>query len=290
MVQIPPPVLRNASAIDVAFRIKDRVPEFWDAETGKIGDAGIWRQENDRTVVTMDLAPSGSLFVVFRRAADFDPVANISPLLTKSEKNLQPIWIRDGSVWATSNGTWKLTHQSGKAENVFMENLPPPRKIGGEWTVTFTPGRGAPEQIKLPVLQSLSEHENEGIKYFSGTATYHSAFELTGVNKDDKLFLDLGSVANLAEVELNGNKLGVLWKPPFIIEVTDAVEPGRNELSVAVTNTWHNRMVGDAGLPEDQRITWLLFREAGAGLEANPEPAGLIGPVVLRTARKASWH
>ena len=281
---------RKSRRIDVAFRISDRVPEIWDAETGKIGDAGIWHQEDDRTFVTMDMAPSGSLFVVFRRAADSDPVAHIAPLHTKSEQDLIPVWISDASVWATENGTWKLTYQSGKAANVLMENLPPPRNIEGEWRVTFTPGRGAPEQITLPVLQSLSEHENEGIQYFSGTATYHCAFELTGVNRGDKLLLDLGRVANLAEVEINGKLVGVLWKPPFVIEVTDAVESGRNELSVAVSNTWHNRMVGDAGLPEDQRITWLLFRDAGEGMEANPEPAGLIGPVVLRTARTASWQ
>ena len=281
---------RKSRRFDVAFRISDRVPEFWDAVTGRICDAGIWHLEGDRTVVTMDLPPSGSLFVVFRRAADVDPVAHITSLHKEIENDLQTIWIYDGAPWATENGTWKLTYQSGKTANVSMEDLPAPRKIGGEWTVTFSPGQGAPEQIELPVLQSLSEHGDEGIKYFSGTATYHTAFELTGVNRDEKLFLDLGSVASLAEVELNGKKLGILWKPPFIIEVTDVVEQGRNELSVAVTNTWHNRMVGDARLPEDQRITWLLFRDAGADLDEDPEPAGLMGPVVLRTARKVNRH
>ena len=280
---------RELRRIEVAFRIRDRVPEFWDAGTGKIWDAGIWRQEGERTVVTMDLASSGSMFVVFRRAAETDPLAHLTPLHQESEKDLQPVWISDGSLWATENGTWKLTYQSGKTANVSVEDLPAPRKIGGEWTVNFTPGRGAPEQIELPVLQSLSDHENEGIKYFSGTATYHSSFELTSINRDDKLFLDLGGVANLAEVSINGKNTGVLWKPPFIVEVSDVVNQGRNELSIAVTNTWHNRIIGDSRLPEDSRITWLLFNDARLGPEEDLIPAGLIGPVVLRTARSASW-
>jgi hypothetical protein len=278
---------RKSRTIDVAFRIRDRVPELWDAATGTISDAGIWRLEGDRTVVTMDLAPAGSIFVVFRRAIDTDPVAFITPLFQKSEQNLQPVCFRGGSLWAAENGRWRLKYQSGKTEELFMDDLPAPRNLRAKWTVTFTPGRGAPDQIELPVLQSLSEHAKEGIKYFSGTAIYHNTFELAGVNRDDKLFLDLGRVAQLAEVELNGNKLGILWKPPFIIEVTDVVREGRNELNIAVTNTWHNRMVGDAGLPEDQRVTWLLFKDAGTGAGADPDPAGLIGPVVLRTARKA---
>jgi hypothetical protein len=278
---------RKSRTIDVAFRIRDRVPELWDAATGTISDAGIWRLEGDRTVVTMDLAPAGSIFVVFRRAIDTDPVAFITPLFQKSEQNLQPVRFRGGSLWAAENGRWRLKYQSGKTEELFMDDLPAPRNLRAKWTVTFTPGRGAPDQIELPVLQSLSEHAKEGIKYFSGTAIYHNTFELAGVNRDDKLFLDLGRVAQLAEVELNGNKLGILWKPPFIIEVTDVVREGRNELNIAVTNTWHNRMVGDAGLPEDQRVTWLLFKDAGTGAGADPDPAGLIGPVVLRTARKA---
>ena len=278
---------RKSRTVDVAFRIRDRVPEFCDAASGTISDAGIWHQEGDRTLVTVDLAPAGSIFVVFRRASDTDPAALISPLYEESEKDLQQVWFRGASLWVAENGSWRLKYQSGKREKFFMDDLPEPRKIEGQWKLIFTPGRGATDQIDLQELKSLSEHADEGIKYFSGTATYHSAFDWTGVNRDDRIFLDLGSVAQLAEVKLNGNELGVLWKPPYIIEVTDVIREGGNELRIAVTNTWHNRMVGDARLPDDQRITWLLFKDAGTATEADLDPAGLIGPVVLRTARKA---
>lgn len=277
---------RKARIVDVAFRIKDKVPEFWDAETGKICDAGVWRQEKDRTIVSMNLSPSGSVFVVFRRSANIDPVAKITPSFENREGNLLPLWIQDGAIWASENGDWELTRQSGKTENISLEDLPGPRKISGDWIVSFTPERGAPEEINLPVLQSLSENRVNGVKYFSGTASYKSFFELSAVNEDDKVFLDLGSVANLAEVSINGKNMGVLWKPPFIIEVSDVIKPGRNELSIAVTNTWHNRIVGDSDLPEESRITWLLYNESRLGPEEDLEPAGLLGPVILRTARK----
>jgi hypothetical protein len=277
---------RKARMVDVVFRIKDKVPELWDAKTGIICDAGVWRQEKDRTIVSMDLSPSGSVFVVFRRSVNMDPVAKITPSLENREGNLLPLWIQDGAIWASENGNWELTRQSGKTESISLEDLPGPRKISGDWIVSFTPDRGAPEQINLPVLQSLSENRVNGVKYFSGTASYNSFFELSAVNEDDRAFLDLGSVANLAEVRINGKNMGVLWKPPFIIEVSDVMKPGRNELSIAVTNTWHNRIVGDSDLPEDSRISWLLFKDTRLGPEEDLEPSGLLGPVILRTARK----
>ena len=88
------------------------------------------------------------------------------------------------------------------------------------------------------------------MKHFSGTATYTTTFTLPTMQPKDRLFLDLGGVANLADVTVNGKNLGVLWKPPFAVEVTDAVQPGKNTLAIAVTNTWRNRLIGDAALPQ----------------------------------------
>jgi len=277
---------RTYRSVNVAFRIKGKVPELWDASTGKIKDAGVWWQEKDRTILSLNLEPSASVFVVFRRSANIDPIAKIKPAQANVRERSLPLWIQNGAAWASENGTWELIRQSGKTKKISLANLPDPMKISGDWTVSFKPDRSAPEQIKLPELQPLNEHKNDGVKYFSGTAIYHSFFELSTVNEDDKLFLDLGSVANLAEVTINGKNMGVLWKPPFIIEVSDVVKQGRNELSIAVTNTWHNRIVGDSGLPEEKRITWLLFNDARLGPEVDLEPAGLLGPVFLRTVRR----
>jgi hypothetical protein len=71
---------------------------------------------------------------------------------------------------------------------------------------------------------------------------------------DRRMFLDLGNVQVIAEVTVNGKPAGIFWKPPFQIDVTDALRPGTNLLEVAVVNCWVNRLIGDEQLPED--CTW----------------------------------
>jgi hypothetical protein len=198
---------------------------------------------------------------------------------------LPPLWIENDRVWASENGKWKLARQSGTDTLVSVHDLPEPESLTGPWTVTFPPERGAPERIELPKLQSLSEYRDPGVKYFSGTAGYTCTFLLPKLRPGDRLFLDLGRVANLAEVTVNGKHLGVLWKPPMAVEITDAAKEGTNTLRIDVTNTWRNRLIGDAGLPPEQRTTWTWARDRWFGPDASLEPAGLIGPVMLRTAR-----
>ena len=278
---------RQPRNVEVAFRATGRVPELWDAETGGIRDAGVWRQEDGRTVVPVRFAPAGSVFVVFRRAAagQGDPVARISPPETGSRVGMQPLWIENDRAWASENGTWKLTRQSGRTGNLSIGGLPEPRAVSGPWTVTFPPKRGAPKQMDLSELCSLSEHKDPGVKHFSGTATYTCTVALPKMPEGDRLFLDLGRVANLAEVTVNAKKLGVLWKPPFAVEVTRALQPGKNAITIKVTNTWRNRLIGDAGLSAGERTTWTWYRDTWFDPGASLEPAGLIGPVMLRTAR-----
>jgi len=279
---------RRSRNIEVAFRVTGRVPEFWNAETGDIRDAGVWRQENGRTVVQIRFAPAGSVFVVFRCASEHaDPVARITPQNADMENGILSLWIEDDRVWASKNGMWKLTRQSGKTESISVTDLPKSQEISGSWIVTFPPGRGAPKQIELPELLSLGEHKNAGVKHFSGTATYSCKFMLPKMQQGDRLFLDLGRLANLAEVTVNGKNLGVLWKPPFAVEVTNDVQAGKNTLTIAATNTWRNRLIGDAGLPAEDRTTWILFEEIWLSPEASLEPAGLMGPVFLQTARSS---
>ena len=63
------------------------------------------------------------------------------------------------------------------------------------------------------------------------------------------MYLDLGDVRNVAEVRVNGMKLGVLWCAPWRVDITDALRARKKYLEVAVTNLWVNRVVGDLGLP-----------------------------------------
>ena len=131
--------------------------------------------------------------------------------------------------------------------------MPDPVEIEGPWELEFPKGLGAPEHVTLEQLISWTEHSNPGVKYFSGTATYRRKFEVPArmLAKDRALYLDLGRVSVIAQAKLNGRDLGILWKPPFRVEVTEILHAGANDLEVSVVNLWPNRLIGDEQLPSD---------------------------------------
>ena len=109
-----------------------------------------------------------------------------------------------------------------------------------------------------------------GVRYFSGTATYRTSFNVPAeaLGRGRRWYLDLGRVEVMAEPKLNGQSLGTLWKPPYRLDVTAAVKPGVNALEVKVVNLWINRMIGDEQLPEDSD------RNADGTLEEMADVAG----------------
>jgi hypothetical protein len=132
------------------------------------------------------------------------------------------------------------------------------------------------------------------VEHFSGTATYRKSFALPAARivTGQRLLLDLGDVQNLARVRLNGKDLGVLWKAPYVVDITADAVAGTNRIELEVTNTWFNRLAGDAGKPQEQRVTWagatgrgFFGGGGGAAAAGGPPapppllPAGLIGPV-----------
>jgi len=147
------------------------------------------------------------------------------------------------------------TYALGKGAPVKVD-VAAPQTFDGPWHVAFQPGRGAPAAgIDLPGLQSLHLSADPGVKYFSGTATYSHALDVPAgyLAAGRRVVLDLGRVEVLARVTVNGRDLGVVWKEPYRLDVTDAVHAGTNQLEVAVTDLWTNRLIGDEFLPaEDQ--------------------------------------
>ena len=151
-------------------------------------------------------------------------------------------------------------------------------------------------------LPPLNEHPNEAVKHFSGTATYAMTFELPPEFENapkSQIYLDLGRVEALAEVVVNGRNLGVLWQPPFRVNVTEAVKTGPNTLEVRVTGTWRNRLIGDAKYPKGfppsasgaTTAKKLEFKpHLTADLKVRPEealtPFGLMGPVRLLSSER----
>ena len=146
----------------------------------------------------------------------------------------------------------------------------------------FQEGRGAPDETIWPTLVSWAESEDAGIRHFSGIAEYTLAFTAPTelLEPGVAVELDLGRVAGTARVLLNGEDLGVAWKPPYTVDVTDRLRQGDNELRVEVANTWHNRLVGDAALPPAERITTTNIRRPFSPDTPLLE-SGLLGPVRL---------
>jgi hypothetical protein len=178
-------------------------------------------------------------------------------------------------TWSNCQVQLKTAH--GKVLHAEATDLPAPQEITGPWDLSFPPDWGAPPSVTLDKLISWTDHTNNGVRYFSGTATYEKEMEIPAdrLSPDRELWLDLGDVKNFAEVFLNGQDLGVLWKPPFRVNLTAAAKKGANKLVVKVTNLWPNRIIGDEQLPadcqwkNDQLQAWPPWL-----LEGKPSPTG----------------
>ncbi|MCM8730532.1 glycosyl hydrolase [Hephaestia sp. GCM10023244] len=156
----------------------------------------------------------------------------------------------DGGLKALVWESGRYTTSSGAR---FTAKVPAPRVVEGPWTVAFEPGRGAPAQTVLPELESLSRNADAGIRHFAGTATYTRSIDVPAalLRKGRRVYLDLGRVEVISDVTINGQKLGITWKEPYRVDITDVVRAGANSVSLEVANLWTNRLIADAALPEE---------------------------------------
>jgi hypothetical protein len=163
--------------------------------------------------------------------------------------------------------------------------------IAGPWTVTFPPNLGAPANIKMPTLISWTTVADPGVKYFSGSATYIKDVHAPAswFRPGQHVYLDLGEVRDLAEVKVNGRLAGMVWAPPYRVDVTTGLRPGTNHLAITVTNEWTNRIVGDRLAPLGKQILSQdgLVPPRGGAFFGPREPAesGLLGQVKLVAER-----
>lgn len=159
------------------------------------------------------------------------------------------------------------------------------KAVEGPWTVRFQPGRGAPDEILMDTLASLTQSPVPGVRYFAGTATYTHSQKFTRKQvKEGSIRLDLGQVAGVAEVYVNGQRVGELWHAPFVADISGAVRPGNNAIEVRVAVVWRNRLIGDKqpDSPQAYGYTSYPFFKATTPLH----PSGLIGPVLIKQEQK----
>jgi len=153
--------------------------------------------------------------------------------------------------------------------------------VNGPWTLSFQPDRGAPAQVTMETLTAWNKNPDPGIKYFSGIGTYTNKINVPAewLNDGKQIWLDLGSVKNLAETFINGKSLGIAWKTPFRVNITEALKEGENTLEIKVVNLWVNRLVGDQqpGIDKKYTYTTMPFYRANSPLQ----PSGLLGPVKI---------
>jgi hypothetical protein len=194
---------------------------------------------NGRTTVPLQLEPWATVFVVFRHA-------------TKAASRHLPTPIESTVA-----------------------------SVAGPWDVAFEADRGAPARISLERLISWSDSADVGVKYFSGTASYTKKLQVPAAwfGSHARLWIDLGQVKNLAAVSVNGKPLGILWKEPYRVDVTEALKAGDNTLEIKVTNAWVNRLIGDRqpNVTKTYTFTSPQFYKADSPLQAS----GLLGPVQI---------
>jgi hypothetical protein len=214
--------------------------------TGTHAFAVSYEEKDGRTTLPLHFNPCGACFVIFREPAEAHP-----------------------AVAQSNTPEFKTV-----------------KEINGSWTVRFDPLRGGPESVQFDLLGSWTTRHEPGIRYYSGTATYIKSFNLPGVPEKagNHLWIDLGNVHELAEVKLNGKSLGIVWAPPFRVEITSATKPTGNLLEVEVVNFWPNRIIGDQSLPKEQRFTRTNIRKLTK--DTPLMESGLIGPVRLLEENK----
>jgi len=289
--------VRNKSLLPVSadclFRVKDSAPQLWDPTDGSTKPMFVYKKVDSGTSVRLDLPPAGSVFVVFGKKA---ASGSIDSVVRSSEKNDNSLPVEQvveinktsATIQCFQNGKYTVTGSRGQKKQVKVDTLPAPVTLADEWTIDFDPRWGAPAQIKLPKLISWTDHENEGVKYYSGAGFYTKTLDVTAdwLASGRRVYLDLGDVRELAEVFVNGKSAGVLWKAPFRADITSLVKSGTNKLKIEVMNMWINRLVGDQYLPEEKKFTRTNIRTFD-GFRAKPgtiwsvQPAGLLGPVRL---------
>lgn len=259
-------------SIVVSFNIKNRQPEIWQAENGSITNAPIWKVENGRTWVQLKLNDFQSAFIVFRKPASkadhptaFQIIEGNPGVDIKATSNNQSF------ISSPAKAKVTVTYASGKT-NTLTINKATEVEINGSWKLKMQPKLEASFLVDFPSLADFSKHDDQRIRYFAGTAVYTKSISIDGAHlkAGKQVILDLGTVNDIVAVKINGKAMGVLWYPPYTMDVSGNVKAGINNLEIAVTNNWANRLIGDEQEPID--FEWGPDRGTnGRAMKAYPE-------------------
>lgn len=220
----------NSSAgeekITCTFRVDPGlIPELWDAETGLIQRKVAYSAVENGIRIDLVMDPLSSRFVVFRQKSTGENDAGLT-------KDLQFGFSQENQISTAIDLT-------------------------NDWEVSFDPALGGPGTYDMKTLTGWTDIDQDGIKYYSGTAAYTRAFvmEEDMLSKATDVYLAFEDVQETARISVNGADCGIVWTPPYRVNITRYVKPGTNNITVQVINTWNNRIVGDLSNPDGQTYT-----------------------------------
>jgi len=273
--------LEESADVRATFRVTDKLPEFWHPDDAAIRRCLVYDKSTNGITVPLRLEPYDSLFVVFRHRP---PETH----LTAADPELEVLQIERDTLrlLASENGSYRVA-TAGRDLPVEVSGIADPIEVSQTWRVAFLDGRGAPASLMLDQLKSWTQFEDPAIKYYSGMARYTTnvAVPKDWLKPKQRASLDLGRLWTVGRVHVNGREAGILWKPPYTLDITALLRPGENRLTVDVANTWSNRLVGDAHRPQQQRVARTNITRSGTPSkpwEAVPlRESGLFGPVRL---------
>ena len=230
----------KAVSFELAFRVSGKRPEIWNPETGRDWLPVAWHEKGGRTTVRLDFDPFGSAFVVFRDGQESSGSSHSKMFCVSGESN--------GADQIPLSLPWRVTFPIG-------------------WYF----GTDEAKTFEWPHLKDWTDDPDPDVKYFSGTAVYRLNVPSATASRRGRAILDLGDVKHIATVTVNGKTFPALWKPPYRVDITDAINHAPFSLEIRVTNLWPNRLIGDDALESDAKYNLPTKRWKGGVLPSIPE-------------------
>jgi hypothetical protein len=298
--------VNEARSYTCTFNISGKIPELWNQMTGEITKLATFTEDDGKTKALIALPAEGSTFVVFRESSS--GMVSVNPESFKSQTSVKSHLSNSNQLYfeVAKNGNYKIDLSDGKTLNISEKKLPTDINISENWKVYFPDIISGKKEYDFPKLIDWTTHQDEGVKYYSGTATYSKDFEIKNsqLKKHIKTTLHLGEVHIAGKVFVNGQEAGISWVTPYELDITHYLIKGKNTITIEITNQWTNRLIGDENFPKE--VEYNRFNMPDWYINNEPPPlkqrstfttfpfykkgdatisAGLLGPVLLKSTK-----
>jgi len=278
--------LNQSIAATLCFRVQGRTPELWIPDNGSATPALIYNETKDgRTEVPLTFLANGSTFIIFER-----PQSQHLTEMWRAGGKIFPSVGQGIGVFTTSEtgfaasdpGTYRTTSSTGQTSTFTVPQQQTTAPAFTHWTLSFPAGWGAPSSIPVQSFQSWTASHNPGVRYFSGSATYHATLQIpsTLIIPQHQLWLNLGDLREIATVAVNGVPVQTMWRPPFVVRIDPQLHAGDNTVDIEVSNLWPNRLIGD--LQPTATIHYTHTNVRAYTRNSPLLPSGILEPITLK--------